>query len=119
MPTILLKYIVEGTGLQGENPLECHMTLAIVYTLKCCLSLFSEKLQIPIISVFGLHEGCEFEYHSGEVYSIQHYVVKFVSDLRHVCVFLGGTPVSSTKKKWNIAEVMLNTITLTLDFGLT
>jgi hypothetical protein len=24
----------------------------------------------------------------GEVYSIQHYVIKFVSDLRHVCGFL-------------------------------
>jgi hypothetical protein len=27
----------------------------------------------------------------GEVYSIQHYVIKFVSDLRHVGVFFQGT----------------------------
>ena len=26
---------------------------------------------------------------NGEVYSIQHYVIKFVSDLREVCVFPG------------------------------
>ena len=27
------------------------------------------------------HYRCEFESHSGEVYSIQHYVIKFISDL--------------------------------------
>ena len=34
------------------------------------------------------HYHCEFESHSGEVYSIQHYVIKFVSDLRQVGGFL-------------------------------
>jgi hypothetical protein len=34
----------------------------------------------------------------GEVYSIQHYVIKFGSDLRQVGGFLPGTPVSSTMK---------------------
>jgi hypothetical protein len=29
---------------------------------------------------------------------MQHYVIKFVSDLRHVRGFLRGTPVSSTNK---------------------
>jgi hypothetical protein len=33
-----------------------------------------------------------------EVYSIQHYVLKFVSDLRQADVFPPGTPVSSTNK---------------------
>jgi hypothetical protein len=32
--------------------------------------------------------SCEFEPLSGEVYPIQHYVIKFVSDLRHVGGFL-------------------------------
>jgi hypothetical protein len=32
------------------------------------------------------------------VYSIQHYVIKFVSDLRQVNDFSPGTPVSSTNK---------------------
>jgi hypothetical protein len=32
--------------------------------------------------------SCEFESCSGEVYSIQHYVMKFVSDLRQVTGFL-------------------------------
>jgi len=34
------------------------------------------------------HERCEFEPRSGEVYSIQYYVIKFVSDLRQVGGFL-------------------------------
>jgi hypothetical protein len=33
---------------------------------------------------------CEFETHSGEVYSIQHYVIKFVSDLWQVGGVLWG-----------------------------
>jgi hypothetical protein len=28
------------------------------------------------------YKHCEFESHSDDVYSIQHYVIKFVSDLR-------------------------------------
>ena len=41
----------------------------------------------------------------GEVYSIQHYVIKFVSDLRQV----GGTLVSSTNKtdRHDITELLL------------
>ena len=57
---------------------------------------------------------------SGEVYSIQHYVIKFVSDLRQVGGFLRYcTPVSSTNKtdRHDITEILLkvalNTITLT------
>ena len=45
----------------------------------------------------------------GEVYSLEHYVIEFVSDLRQVCCF-PGTPFSSANKtdrhifNWNIAE---------------
>ena len=47
-----------------------------------------QYLQLPMqISVYH-HWSCEFESHSGEVYSIQHYVIKFVSDLRRVGGFL-------------------------------
>jgi hypothetical protein len=34
------------------------------------------------------HKRCEFESCSGEVYLIQHYVIKFVSDLRQVGGFI-------------------------------
>ena len=55
-----------------------------------------------------------------EVYSIRHYVIKFVSDLRQVGGFSPGIPVSSTNTtgRHDITEislkVALNTITLTL-----
>ena len=35
---------------------------------------------------------------NGEVYSIQYYVIKFVSNLRQDGLFFLGTPVSSTNK---------------------
>ena len=53
----------------------------------------------------------------GEVYSIQQYVIKFVSDLRQVSSFFPGTPASSINKTdhHDIAELLLkvalNTIT--------
>ena len=45
----------------------------------------------------------------GEVHSIQHYVIKFVSDLRRVGGFSSGTLVSSTNKTdcHNITEILL------------
>jgi hypothetical protein len=59
----------------------------------------------------------------GEVYSIQHYVIPFVSDLWQVGGFLHwGTPVSSTNKtdSNDITEILLivalNTINLNLNF---
>ena len=48
------------------------------------LSLIGE-VTIPIALT---SKPCEFESRSGEVYLIQHWVIKFVSDLRHVCGFL-------------------------------
>ena len=38
------------------------------------------------------HYRCEFESHSGEVHSIQHYVIKFVSELRQIGGFLRFPP---------------------------
>ena len=45
----------------------------------------------------------------GEVYSIQHYVIKFVSNLRQVGGFCLGTLVSSTNKTdhHDITEILL------------
>jgi hypothetical protein len=40
----------------------------------------------------------EFEFRSGEMYSIQYYVIKFLSDLRLAGGLFLGTPVSSTNK---------------------
>ena len=42
------------------------------------------------------HWRCEFEFHSGEVYSIQRYMIKFVCDMKQVGGFFPGTQFSST-----------------------
>ena len=58
----------------------------------------------------------------GEVYSIQHYIIKFVSDLWQVGGFPPGILVSFTNKtdRHDIAEILLkvvlNSITLTPDW---
>ena len=55
-----------------------------------------------------------------EMYSIHHYVIKFVSDLRQVGEFSLSTPVSPTNKtdRHDITEILLkvalNTISLKL-----
>jgi len=44
------------------------------------------QLQVYSLSRCGTYpERCKFESCSGEVYSIQHYVIEFVSDLGQVC----------------------------------
>ena len=46
----------------------------------------------------------------GEVYSMQHYLNKFVSDLQQAGGFFSGIPVSSTNKtdRYDITEILLN-----------
>ena len=64
------------------------------------------------------HERCEFKSRSNEVYSIQHYVIKFVGDLRQVGGFFRVLLISSTNKtdRHDITEILLkvalNTINL-------
>ena len=43
------------------------------------------------------------------MHSIQHYVIKIVSDLRQVCGFFPSTPISSTIKtdRHNITKILL------------
>jgi hypothetical protein len=56
----------------------------------------------------------------GEVYSIQHYVIEFVSDLRQVCRFLQvlqfllQIKLTATYLTEILLKVALNTITVTL-----
>jgi hypothetical protein len=57
----------------------------------------------------------------GEVYSIQQYVIKFVSDVRQVGFFFTGTPVSSTNKtdRHDITEILLKVALSTIIITLT
>ena len=64
------------------------------------------------------HKSCEIEYRLGKEYLIQHYVIKFVNDLRQIDGFSPDTPVCSTNKtdRHDITEILLkvalNTITV-------
>jgi len=66
------------------------------------------------------HKCCEVEFRSWEVYLLQHYVIKFVSDMRQFRVVFTRYSVSSTNKTDRhditgiLLKVTLNTITLTL-----
>jgi hypothetical protein len=53
----------------------------------------------------------------GEVYSIQHYLIKFADDLQHVGEFSPGTPVSSTNKtdRHDIIEILLKVALSTIN----
>ena len=52
----------------------------------------------------------------GEVYSIQHYVIKFVSDLRRLVVFLG---YSNKTDGHDITELLLKVVLSTISLPLT
>jgi hypothetical protein len=64
------------------------------------------------------HWCCEFEPRSGEMYSILHYVIKFVSNIWQVSGFLRVLlfPPSNKTDRYDITEILLkwalNTITI-------
>ena len=44
-----------------------------------------DRIAVGFMTTYAYHHKCcEFESRSGEAYSIQHYVIKFLSDLRQV-----------------------------------
>ena len=54
---------------------------------------FRDRMVVRFMTTYAIsayhHLFCEFEYRSGEVYLIQHYAIKFVSDLRQAGGYLG------------------------------
>ena len=69
-------------------------------------------LELPMQSVPITSNVVSFNPAHGEAYSIQHYVIKFVSDLRQVSGFLQVLLVSSTNKihRHDITEIMLKVV---------
>jgi hypothetical protein len=59
-----------------------------------------DRMVVGYITTYAIsgyhHLRCEFQSHSGEMYSIQHYAIKFVIDLRQFGFFSPGTPISIT-----------------------
>jgi hypothetical protein len=92
----------------------------------CCLivnykwQLIILDLQLPLQSVPITIKIVSLNPAHGEVYWIQHYMIMFVSDLRHVVVFsmysAGFLHQSSWQPQynWNIVESGIKHITLTL-----
>ena len=80
--------------------------VVIVWQLDLQLHVQSVHITTKVVSSNPAH---------AEVYSIQYYVIKFVSDLRQVGSFSQGTLVSSTNKtdRHDITEILLNTINQT------
>ena len=71
--------------------------------------MFVMDLQLPIHSVPITIKVVSSNPAHGEVYSIHHYVIKFVGDLRQVSSFLQVFGISSTNKtdRHDIAEILL------------
>ena len=72
---------------QGINR-DCHGRehMIVGFTTTCAISAYHQY-------------NCEFEPRSCKVYSIQHYVIEFVSDLRQDDDFLGVLQVEETKNE--------------------
>jgi hypothetical protein len=72
----------------------------------------NEKMRMLIPFQNGLnplYSSISIKPRSGEVYSIQRYVIKFVRDLRQIGGFFSGISVSSTNKTdcHSITEILL------------
>jgi hypothetical protein len=76
-----------------------------------------DRMVVGFITTYAIsayhHKRCEFESSSGEVYSIQYYVIKFVSDSRQVGGFLQVLQFPSPIKLTAMIELGLNTINQT------
>ena len=61
-----------------------------------CSSCGRDRMVVGFTTIYAIsayhHLRCEFAPCSGEMYSIQHYVIKFVSDSRQIGVFLRFSP---------------------------
>ena len=62
-----------------------HDRMIVGFTTTCAINVYRQQ-------------SCEFQFRSGEVYSIKHYVIKFVSDLRQVGGFHRVLRVFSTNR---------------------
>ena len=72
-------------------------TQATIWLKYCCVKHQSnrgrfDRMAVGFMTTYAtsayLHQCCELESRSGEVYSIQYYVINFVSDLRQFGGFL-------------------------------
>ena len=91
-PSVLYWHIHTSSAIEGCNPSVLYWHIHTSSAIEGCNpSIFGGRrdrdrmamdLKLPIeISVYH-HQGCDVEFRSGRC--VQHYVIKFVSDLRQV-----------------------------------
>ena len=100
-------FIFYFLGFQSSDE-GCFINGAVVVVI-----VWQLDLQLPVQSVPIITKVVSSSPVHGEVYSIQHYVIKFVSDLRQVGGFIGNS--TNNTHRHDITEisliVALNTIT--------
>ena len=86
---------MENTGIKTIAPKLHLRVFEIIYFYLYCLGAGRhgrDRMVVGFTTTCAIrayhHESCEFEPVHGEVYLIQHYVIKFVSNLRQVDGFL-------------------------------
>jgi hypothetical protein len=91
-------------------------SLFVVFVLFFMGGRGRDRMVVRFIAAYAIsffdHYRCEFESRSGEVYSIQYYIIKFVRDLRQVGGFLRMLRFPPPMKI--LLKVALNTIILIL-----
>jgi hypothetical protein len=94
------------TQTQTQN---WHLDSILKNVLPLIIIVWQLDLQLPMQSVLITTKVVISNFGHGEVCSIQHYVIKFVSDLRQFEDFFLSTLVSSTNKTdcHNINEILL------------
>jgi hypothetical protein len=79
-----------------------------------------DRMVVGFTTTYAIHAyhhwSCEYESHSDEVYSIQHYVIKFDSEFVTDLWFSLDIPVPSTNKTdcHNISEILLKVVLNTI-----
>jgi hypothetical protein len=86
MTEILLKVALNTITLTLKSQTDSE-----IYNLKFFLC-YRDRMVVGFSTTYAIsanhNQLCEFESHSGEVYSILHHVIKFVSVLWQICGFL-------------------------------
>jgi hypothetical protein len=115
--------LVEESGVPGENhwPVTSHSQTwshnAVSSTCTCrfnilvcrdrmvhCSWIYNYNLHVPIQSVLITTKIVSSNPVHGEVYSIQHYVIKFVSDLWQVSGFLQVLRIPPPENHWPVTS---------------
>ena len=107
----LQKIEIRNNEINARNLFLFLLIVLILLLLNLCLDMTDGLLAFWSILTNLLkkhHWCCEFEYQAGRC--VQHYVIKFVSDLPPGWWFSPGTPMSSTTQPHDMTEILLKVV---------